>query len=146
MSPRGSSSYGNTFLSIDRKVSCDGLQRTSGEPVYQETGRFIREGQIGGVISFSATGFHSISKDNKYYKTDWRTVPDLSCSLVVSTTSLTLCIVVPGRFSCRFLPVFYGSALIKRIPFDLHPARCRSRELPCSCNLHTCLASLRTIL
>ncbi|KAF9652272.1 NAD(P)-binding protein [Thelephora ganbajun] len=47
------------------------------EPVYREVGQLIRGGQIGRVVGFSATGFIPTSKDNKYYKTDWRTVPDL---------------------------------------------------------------------
>ena len=48
------------------------------EPAYREAGQLVRDGQIGRVISFSATGSIPISKDNKYYKTDWRTVPDVS--------------------------------------------------------------------
>ena len=55
------------------------------EPLYQEAGQLIRNGQIGRVISFSASGSNSTSKDDKYYKTDWRTVPDISCSLLAST-------------------------------------------------------------
>lgn len=48
------------------------------EPAYRQAGRFIRDGRIGRVISFSATGFVPTTKDDKHYKTDWRTVPDVS--------------------------------------------------------------------
>jgi len=46
------------------------------EPAYREAGQLVRDGQIGGVTSFSATGLLPVSKDDKYYKTNWRTVPD----------------------------------------------------------------------
>lgn len=51
------------------------------EPAYREVGSFIPDGQIGGVISFSATGFIPTAKGDKDYKTDWRTVPDVSLLL-----------------------------------------------------------------
>ena len=54
------------------------------EPVYREAGQLIREGQIGKVVSFSSTGIVPTSKDNKYYKTDWRTIPDVSQYRVAS--------------------------------------------------------------
>lgn len=48
------------------------------EPAYREAGQLVRDGQIGRIISFSATGSIPTSKDNKYYKTNWRTIPDVS--------------------------------------------------------------------
>ena len=54
------------------------------EPAYREAGQLVRGGQIGKVISFSVTGFVPTSKDNKYYKTAWRTVPDVSQSRMPS--------------------------------------------------------------
>lgn len=48
------------------------------ESVYQEAAQLIRCGQICRLIAFSATGFIPTSKDDKSYKTDWRTVPDVS--------------------------------------------------------------------
>ena len=86
------------------------------EPVYQEAGQLIRDGQIGKVVSFSATGSVPTSKDGKYSKSDWRTVPDVSWSRVpslsISLQSPTLCLVVPRWFPCRFLLAFYGRTSI----------------------------------
>ena len=58
------------------------------EPAYREAGQLIRDGRIGRVISFSATGIVPTSKNNKYYKTDWRTIPDVS--LPEHQSSITL--------------------------------------------------------
>ena len=64
------------------------------EPAYREAGQLIRDGRIGRVINFSVTGFVPMLKDNKYYQTDWRTVPDVSqfrvASLDINLHSLTL--------------------------------------------------------
>ncbi|KAI0791483.1 oxidoreductase family protein [Irpex lacteus] len=46
------------------------------EPGYQAAGRAIRDGKIGKVAFFNARVVNYIAKDNKYYKTPWRTVPD----------------------------------------------------------------------
>lgn len=59
------------------------------EPAYREAGQLVRGGQIGRVISFSATGFVPSSKGNKNYKTDWRTVPDVSQFRMPSHQHLT---------------------------------------------------------
>ena len=77
------------------------------EPAYRGAGEYIRDGQIGRVISFSATGLVPTSKDNKYYKTDWRTVPDVSRPRAPSLSiNLTLCLAVSGWFPCGFPIVF----------------------------------------
>ena len=48
------------------------------EPGYQRAAQVIRQGQIGDVRFFrlSAVGF--TGKDSKWYKTPWRTIPDVS--------------------------------------------------------------------
>lgn len=76
------------------------------EPVYQEAGQLIRGGQIGRLITFSATGFVPISKGDRSSKTDWRTVPDVSqsrvASLGINPRALTIFLAVSGRFPRRF--------------------------------------------
>lgn len=48
------------------------------EPAYQAAGEIIRSGKIGKVAFFNARVVNHIEKDNKYYNTPWRTVPDVS--------------------------------------------------------------------
>ncbi|KAF6758050.1 oxidoreductase family protein [Ephemerocybe angulata] len=46
------------------------------EPGYRAAAKAIRDGKIGDVQFFKATVLNYVSKDSKYYKTPWRTVPD----------------------------------------------------------------------
>lgn len=48
------------------------------EPAYQAAAAAIRAGKIGKVAFFNARVVNYIAKDNKYYNTPWRTVPDVS--------------------------------------------------------------------
>lgn len=47
------------------------------EPVYRAAGEAIRSGKIGSVIFFKASVVNFIDKTSKWYKTPWRTVPDV---------------------------------------------------------------------
>ncbi|KAJ7203957.1 oxidoreductase family protein [Mycena haematopus] len=46
------------------------------EPGFRAAGELIASGKIGKVNFFKAVAFNHIDRDNKYYKTPWRTVPD----------------------------------------------------------------------
>jgi predicted dehydrogenase len=50
------------------------------EPGLRAAGKAIRDGKIGKVIFFNAKVVNYIDKDSKWYKTPWRTVPDVSMS------------------------------------------------------------------
>ncbi|KAJ7091565.1 oxidoreductase family protein [Mycena belliarum] len=47
------------------------------EPGFRAAGEAIAAGKIGKVVFFKATVRNYIDVENKYYKTPWRTVPDL---------------------------------------------------------------------
>ena len=48
------------------------------EPGYHAAAKAIRDGKIGKVSFFNARVVNYISKDNKWYNTPWRTIPDVS--------------------------------------------------------------------
>ena len=48
------------------------------EPGIRKAGEVIRSGKIGKVIFFKAVVVNHIDKESKFYKTPWRTVPDVS--------------------------------------------------------------------
>lgn len=48
------------------------------EPGFRVAGAAIAAGKIGKVVFFKATVVNYIDKDSKWYKTPWRTVPDVS--------------------------------------------------------------------
>ena len=48
------------------------------EPGYRAAGAAIRSGKIGKVIFFKMLVNKYIDQDSKYYKTPWRTIPDVS--------------------------------------------------------------------
>lgn len=48
------------------------------EPGYHVAAKAIKDGKIGKVSSFNARVVGYVAKDSKYYKTPWRTVPDVS--------------------------------------------------------------------
>lgn len=50
------------------------------EPGYLRAAEVIRQGKIGAVRFFRLTAVGYIDKDGKYYKTPWRTVPDVRIS------------------------------------------------------------------
>lgn len=54
------------------------------EPGYRGAAKAIREGKIGKVIFFNARVVNYIDKSSRYYKTPWRTVPDVRGSLIYS--------------------------------------------------------------
>ena len=54
------------------------------EPGYQAAAEAIRKGKIGKFAFFNARGVNYIAKDNKWYNTPWRTVPDVSRSVFTS--------------------------------------------------------------
>lgn len=58
------------------------------EPGYQAAGKAIRDGKIGKVAFFNARVVNYIAKDNKYYKTPWRTVPDVSRVSSITATRM----------------------------------------------------------
>lgn len=48
------------------------------EPGYQAAAKVIRDGKIGKVTSFNVRVVNHVAKDSKWYKTPWRTIPDVS--------------------------------------------------------------------
>ena len=48
------------------------------EPGYRRAAQIIRDGKIGDVIFFRAVVVNYINTETKWYKTPWRTVPDVS--------------------------------------------------------------------
>ena len=50
------------------------------EPGYRKAGEIIRSGRIGDVIFFKTVVVNYIDKESKWYKTPWRTIPDVSAS------------------------------------------------------------------
>lgn len=52
------------------------------EPGYRKAAEAIRQGKIGTVRFFRLTAVGFVNKDGKYYKTPWRTVPDVCISLI----------------------------------------------------------------
>ncbi|PSR73244.1 hypothetical protein PHLCEN_2v10904 [Hermanssonia centrifuga] len=46
------------------------------EPAYQTAAKIIRGGKVGKVGFFNARVVGYVAKDNKYYNTPWRTIPD----------------------------------------------------------------------
>lgn len=48
------------------------------EPGYRAAGAAVAAGKIGTVIFFKAVVVNYIDKESKWYKTPWRTVPDVS--------------------------------------------------------------------
>lgn len=51
---------------------------------YRAAGKAIKDGKIGEVIFFNARAFNHIDKESKWYKTPWRTIPDVSISSSMS--------------------------------------------------------------
>jgi len=49
------------------------------EPGHIAAGRAIAAGKIGKVTFFSSRNVNFIDQDSKWYKTPWRTIPDVSC-------------------------------------------------------------------
>jgi hypothetical protein len=48
------------------------------EPGFLAAAKAIRDGKIGDVNFFKAAAVNYVNKDSKWYKTPWRTVPDVS--------------------------------------------------------------------
>ena len=59
------------------------------EPGYRAAGAAIRSGKIGRVIFFKMFVNKYIDQDSKYYKTPWRTIPDVSFFNYLLCASLT---------------------------------------------------------
>lgn len=52
------------------------------EPGYRRAAEAIKQGKIGAVRFFRLTAVGYVGKDSKWYKTPWRTVPDVRDSLI----------------------------------------------------------------
>jgi len=48
------------------------------EPAYRKAGELIRSGAIGKVAFFKAIVYNYIDKSSQWYKTPWRTIPEVS--------------------------------------------------------------------
>lgn len=72
------------------------------EPGVVEAARKIKDGAIGAVRSFNFSAVWSISQDNKYYNTAWRTVPDYQGGFLLDAG------------------VHFGAELRKILPFPLN--------------------------
>jgi predicted dehydrogenase len=55
------------------------------EPVYQAAAALIKQGRIGKVCFFKVSDVKYIDEDSQWYKTPWRTIPD------VSSKQISLC-------------------------------------------------------
>ena len=53
------------------------------EPGYRKAAQIIREGQIGDIRFFRLSAVGYVGKDSKWYKTPWRTIPDVCDSIPV---------------------------------------------------------------
>jgi predicted dehydrogenase len=60
------------------------------EPGFQAAGEAIRDGKIGQVQSFKISVVNYIDTESKWYKTPWRTVPDVSVFMESSLLSTIL--------------------------------------------------------
>lgn len=81
------------------------------EAGYQAAATVIRDGKIGKVTSFNARVVNHVPKDSKWYKTPWRTVPDVS-SIDSEINSQTAA--YPHWFSCV---QYQGGFLVSRPTF-----------------------------
>lgn len=66
----------------EQKFKANGLvwrvaENFESEPGYRAAGKAIREGKIGKVAFFKLQAVNYIDKDSKWYKTPWRTVPEV---------------------------------------------------------------------
>lgn len=52
------------------------------EPEYQVAAKAVRDGKIGKVVSYNARVVNYIDKESKWYKSSWRTIPDVSPCLL----------------------------------------------------------------
>ncbi|KAI0342473.1 NAD(P)-binding protein [Trametopsis cervina] len=57
------------------------------EPGFQAAAKVIRDGKIGKVGFYNARVVNYVSKDSKWYKTPWRTVPDYQGGFLVRLNS-----------------------------------------------------------
>jgi hypothetical protein len=61
------------------------------EPGLVEAARRIQAGAIGTVRFFNLSLISSVAKDNKYYNTSWRTIPDVSIYLTIGHPLMLMC-------------------------------------------------------
>ena len=52
------------------------------EPIYRKVGELVKGGKIGKVIWWKLTAVGNLRKDSQWYKTPWRTVPEVRCALL----------------------------------------------------------------
>lgn len=48
------------------------------EPVYRKAGELLAEGKIGDLAFFNLSTVNPLDESSKWYKTPWRTIPDVS--------------------------------------------------------------------
>lgn len=80
------------------------------EPGYQAAAAAIRAGKIGQVHSFKAEKIDYIDTETKWYKTPWRTIPDVSTAMepqLCNHWSTHLFVVVSRRFLGMFETYLY---------------------------------------
>lgn len=72
------------------------------EPGYHAAAKVIKSGKIGKLTSFNVRTVGHVPKDSKWYKTPWRTVPDVSSVFpVLRATLLTHSVQYQGGFLVR---------------------------------------------
>lgn len=70
------------------------------EPANRKVGELVKQGSIGEVVWWKCCAVSRMSKDSKWYKTPWRTVPEVRRSPVSCTVSHNKLIrTVPRRLS-----------------------------------------------
>lgn len=67
------------------------------EPSYRKVGELVKGGKIGKVVWWKLTAVSRLSKDSQWYKTPWRTVPEVRYS-VLSRENVAHSSAVPRRF------------------------------------------------
>ena len=58
------------------------------EPAYHEAAKILAGGKIGKVTSFNVRVVNFVAKDSKWYKTPWRTIPDVSTRSIYNNNAL----------------------------------------------------------
>jgi predicted dehydrogenase len=98
------------------------------EPGYRAAAAAIRAGKIGQVQSFKAEVLNYVDTESKWYKTPWRTIPDVSTSVrtTVVPPMIRLFSQYQGGFLVRFSHLYHD---VMSILFPLMPPLSSTAEL-----------------
>ena len=54
------------------------IRAAQADEVYRTAGAWVKDGEIGKVQQFEVRVVNHVDENSKWYKTPWRTVPDVS--------------------------------------------------------------------